>query len=148
DPLVAQIDTWPDADQTRFLFGLVEIFDRLGDEPRVVQTYQRLAARRPADLGVWEALGERATLSGDAKTAAEAPPAATKLRPSGKSAALFDAWAAFAAKADPRPAIDGLAKLFGTSPDRAEACVAMAKLKAKAGENAEAGRLLERAVRL
>lgn len=148
DPLAAQIDTWPDADQTRFLFGLVELFDRLGDDPRIVQTYQRLAARRPVDLGVWEALGERATLSGDTKAATEARAAATKLDPSGKSAVLFDAWAALAANGDPRSAIDGLVRLFGANPDRAEACVTLAKLKAKAGENAEAGRLLERAVRL
>jgi len=148
DPLAAQIDTWPDADQTRFLFGLVEIFDRLGDEPRIVQTYQRLAARRPADLGIWEALGERATLSGDTKAAAEARTAATKLDASGKSAALFDAWTALAMNGDSRSAIDGVVKLFGANPDRAEACVTLAKLKAKTGENAEAGRLLERAVRL
>ena len=75
------------------MFGLVEVYDRLGDQAKVVQAYRRIAARRPADLGVWEALGERAILVGDAKAAAEAKANAVKLDLSGKSAALFDAWA-------------------------------------------------------
>jgi len=46
------------------------------------------------------------------------------------------------------PAIETLTSAFGANPDRAEACVALARLKALAGEGAEAGRLFERAVRL
>jgi tetratricopeptide (TPR) repeat protein len=150
DPLGTQIDGWSDPDQTRLLYGLVEVYDRLGDQPRVVQAYKRIAARRPGDLGVWEVLGERAALSGDAKTAAEARANALKLDSTGKSAALFDAWATIAAKSGDaaRPASDGLVKAFGTQPDRAEACVALARLKLLTGNSDEAGRLFERAVRL
>ncbi len=150
DPLGTQIDGWSDPDQSRLLYGLVEVYDRLGDQPRVVRAYKRIAARRPGDLGVWEVLGERATLSGDAKTAAEARVNAVNLDPSGKSAALFDAWAAIAARsADAaRSAADGLVKAFGPEPDRADACVALAKLKSLTGDADGAGRLFERAVRL
>jgi tetratricopeptide (TPR) repeat protein len=150
DPLGGQLDAWPDADQTKLLFGLIEVYDRLGDEARVVRTYQRIAARRPADLGVWEVLGEWATQSGDTATATDARAHAVKLDPTGKSAALFDAWAALASKNSDaaRPAIETLTTAFGANPDRAEACVALARLKALAGEGAEAGRLFERAVRL
>jgi cellulose synthase operon protein C len=150
DPLGTQIEGWSDPDQVRLLFGLVEVYDRLGDQVKVVQAYRRIAARRPADLGVWEALGERAVLVGDAKAVAEAKANAVKLDLSGKSAALFDAWAAIAAKsADAaQPAIDGLVKLYGAKPDRSEACVALARLKARTGDADAAGVLFERAVRL
>ncbi|HET6575607.1 MAG TPA: tetratricopeptide repeat protein [Fimbriiglobus sp.] len=150
DPLGTQIEGWSDRDQVQLLFGLVEVYDRLGDQAKVVQSYRRLAARRPGDLGVWEALGERAFLVGDMKAAAEAAAHATKLDPSGKSEALFVAWAAVAAKsADAaRPAIDGLVTAFGPKPDRAAACVALARLKARAGDADAAGALFERAVRL
>ena len=46
------------------------------------------------------------------------------------------------------PAIDGLVKAFGPKPDRAEACVALARLKARTGDADAAGVLFERAVRL
>lgn len=150
EPLGSQIEGWSDPEQVRLLFGLVEVYDRLGDQAKVVQAYRRIAVRRPADLGVWEALGERAVLVGDAKSAAEAKANATKLDPSGKSAALFDAWSAVAAKPTDTtgPAIDGLVKAFGPKPDRAEACVALARLKAQTGDADAAGALFERAVRL
>jgi tetratricopeptide (TPR) repeat protein len=150
DPLGTQIEGWSDPDQVRLLFGLVEVYDRLGDLPRVVQTYRRIAARRPADLGVWEALGERALLVGDKKTADDARTHAAALDPSGKSAALFAAWAAVAAKSKDAagPAIDGLTKAYGAKPNRSEACLALARLKTMTGDAAAAGPLFERAVRL
>jgi tetratricopeptide (TPR) repeat protein len=150
DPLAAQIETWPDADQVRLLYGLAEVFDRLGDDARVIAAYRQIAARRPADLSVWHALGERAARSGDAKAFDAALAAAVKLDPSGKTAALFDGWAAVAGnKADAaRAAITGLTKAYGANPDRADACIALARLKAVAGESGEAGRLFERATRL
>ena len=150
DPLGTQIEGWSDPDQVRLLFGLVEVYDRLGDQAKVVQTYRRIAARRPADLGVWEALGERAILVGDTKAAAEAKASVTKLDPSGKSASLFGAWEAVAAKsADAaKPAIEALVKSHGARPDRADACVALARLKVQVGEGDAAGELFDRAVRL
>ena len=150
DPLAANTETWPDAEQTRLLFGLVEVYDRLGDDARVVQMYLRIAARRPADLGVWEALGERAAASGNTVASAEARTKAVALDPTGRSAALFDAWAALAGKdsATANAAADGLVKAFGAAPNRAEACVALARLKQRTGAAADAGRLFERAVRL
>jgi tetratricopeptide (TPR) repeat protein len=150
DPLGSQIDTWSDLDQSRLLYGLVEVYDRLGDQTRVVQMYRRIAARRPADLAVWEAIGERATLSGDAGAAAEARANAVKLDLSGRSAILFDAWATLAARdaVAARQVVDRLVGAFGANPDRAEACVALARLKALTGDAEGAGSLFERAVRL
>lgn len=150
DQLTGQIETWPDADQLRLLYGLAEVYDRVGDQARTIQTFQRIAARRPADLAVWEALAERATTIGDAKTAADARAQMEKLDPSGKSAALGNAWAVLAANkvADAAPAADAVAKAFGPAPDRAEACVVLANLRSLAGDPATAAALLDRAVRL
>lgn len=151
DPLAAQIDTWPEVDQNKLLYGLVEIYDRLGDEAGVVRTFRRIAGRYPSDPAVWEGLFDRATRTGDTATAAEARGMLTKLQddPS-KSVALLTAWeVANARRASDAPAaIDGLVKQFGPTPDRAEVCVALAKLKAITGDPAAASALFARAVRL
>jgi tetratricopeptide (TPR) repeat protein len=150
DPLGTQIEGWSDPDQVRLLFGMVEVYDRLGDPAKVVQTYRRIVSRRPADLGVWEALGERAIFAGDSKTAADAQASAAKLDPTGKATALFDSWTTIASKSTDtaRPVMDRLVKLYGPRPDRAEACIALARLNRLTGDIDEAGILFERAVRL
>ena len=149
-PLAEGIDTWSDADQMKLLFGLVEIFDRTGDDAEVVRIYQRITARRPTDIAAWELLGERATRSGDANATQIVRTTLANLDASGKSLALADAWNAIAAKQpEPaRPAIENLAKFYGVSPVRADVCVALARLNLLTGNRNEAGRLFERAVRL
>ena len=150
EPLATQIDSWPDADQTRLLYGLVEIYDRLGDEAKVVQTYKKIAARRPLDLGVWEILGERATLFGDAQTATHARNAATKIDPTGKTNSLFVAWSTISTKSldSARASIAALTNHFGGNPDHADVCVTLGKLNVLIGDNVVAGKMFERAVRL
>lgn len=150
DPLMSHTDGWPDAEQTQLLYGMVEVHDRLGDDARLVQMYRKIAARRPGDLTIWEALGEKALATGDEHAAAEARKAALNLDPSGKSAALFDAWAAAAEKSNDstRSVVDRLVQAFGTAPERADVCVVLARLRERDGERAEAGRLYERSVRL
>lgn len=151
DPLAAQIDTWPESDQNRVLYGLVEVYDRLGDEAGVVRTFRRIAGRYPSDPAVWEGLFDRATRGGDAATAAEARGRLAKLEPeAGKSAALLTAWEVANGKraADAKAAADGLVKQFGVTPDRGDVCVALAKLKALSGDPTAAGSLFARAVRL
>ncbi len=151
DPLAAQIDTWPEVDQNKLLYGLVEVYDRLGDEAGVVRTFRRIAGRYPSDPTVWEGLFDRATRTGDTATAAEARGMLTKLQadPS-KSVALLNAWeVANTRRASDAPAaIDGLVKQFGGNPDRADVCVALAKLRAITGDPAGANALFARAVRL
>ncbi len=151
DPLSAQIDTWPEVDQNKLLYGLVEVYDRLGDEAGVVRTFRRIAGRYPSDPTVWEGLFDRATRTGDTATAAEARGMLTKLQadPS-KSVALLNAWeVANARRASDAPAaIDGLVKQFGANPDRADVCVALAKLRAVTGDPAAANAQFARAVRL
>ncbi len=150
DQLTAQIDTWPDGEQLRLLYGLAEIADRLGDESRTLSIFQRIAARRPADLAVWEALAERAIRAGKTTIATDARANLEKLDPTGKSASLCTAWSVIASgKADDAGgAIENLVKNFGSTPDRAEACVALAELRTLAGDRAAASALLDRAVRL
>ncbi len=150
DQLAGAADGWPDADQTRLLYGLVEVFDRAGDDAKVLETYQRIAARRPADVGVWEAVGERAVAAGDAKALASAKATLAKLDPAGKSVALVDAWAAGKAAApdQARPAADALVQMYGAEPDRADVCVALGKLKQISGDRATASALFDRATRL
>jgi cellulose synthase operon protein C len=152
DPLAAQIDTWPEVDQNKLLYGLVEVYDRVGDEGGVVRTFRRIAGRYPADPAVWEGLFDRATRTGDEATAAEARRMLAKLdaESAGKSAALLTAWeVANGRKAtEAQAAIDGLVKQYGSTPDRGDVCVALAKLRALVGDPAGAGTLFARAVRL
>ena len=142
------IETWPDADQIRLLYGLAEVYDRVGDEPAVVRTYRRLAARRPADASIWEALAERAARAGNQAEFTAARTAVARLDPSGRSAALCDGWAAVAVgKPDPA-AVANMEKAFGPAPERAEACVALGWLRARANDPGAAGVLFDRASRL
>ena len=46
-PLAERIESWPEAEQARLLFGLVEVFDAVGDHAAVVRTFRALAGRRP-----------------------------------------------------------------------------------------------------
>ena len=147
-PLGDHIDAWPDGDQLRLLYGLMEVADRLGDDPAAIALYRRITARRPADQAIWEAMAERAARAGDAKAFADAKTAASKLDTSGKSAALCDAWKVLAAGSPAAPAVEAMTKAFGPAPDRAEACVALGKLHAAAGDPTAAEVLFNRAVRL
>jgi tetratricopeptide (TPR) repeat protein len=141
DPLLDQTDTWPEADQVKLLYGMVEAFDRVGDDAKAAAVCKSIAARRPADSSVWLTLAERATQVKDAKLADEAIAAAAKLDPTGRPAALLAAWR------NQPGAINGLKKAFGPNPDRGDACVAMGKLLIAAGD-ASGIRFLDRAVRL
>ena len=150
-PLAAHIDTWPDADQLRLLYGLIEVYDRLGDDKGVLATYRRLAARRPAELPLWESYYERAVKAKDATAAGVARAAIARLEPTpGKTAAMCAAWDAVAARnASAAPAaLAGLVAQFGPLPERGEACIALARLKALTGDTTSPLELLERAVRL
>ncbi|MCU0705312.1 MAG: tetratricopeptide repeat protein [Fimbriiglobus sp.] len=152
DPLAQQIDTWPEVDQNKLLYGLIEIYDRIGDEAGVVRTFRRIAGRYPSDPAVWEGLFDRATRSGDAATATEARAMLAKLQSTepAKSAAMLTAWeVANARRASDAPtAIEGLVKEFGPTPDRGDVCVALAKLRATAGDPGAAAPLFARAVQL
>jgi cellulose synthase operon protein C len=150
ESLAEQIDAWPDADQTRFLFGLVEILDRVGDEAAVLRTYQQLSLRRPNDVNIWETLGERALRNRDAATAQACFTALQKLEPTGKSLALLTAWKAWHASdvASAASAEASLVKAFGELPERGDACVLRGKLKLLQNDPASAGPFFERAIRL
>ena len=151
DPLAAQIDMWPEAEQLKLLFGLVDVFDRVGDEGGVVRTYRRIAGRYPSDTAVWEGLFDRATRGGDATTANEARRMLAKYGSgSQKSTALLTAWeVANGKRANEAVATaDALTREFGPTPDRADVCVALARLRLLAGDGASAHALLTRAVRL
>lgn len=151
DPLAAHIDTWPDADQLRLLYGLIEVYDRVGDDKGVLATYRRLVGRRPAELPLWEGFHERAVRAGDAAAVAEAKAAIARLEPTpGKAAALCAAWEVIAARnASAAPAaLARIVEQFGPLPERGEACIALARLKALTGDTASPQELLERAVRL
>ena len=148
--LAEAIETWPDAEQTRLLLGLVEVLDRLGDEPGVVRSYQKLVLRRPNDLTLWETLGERAWRNGNAAAAQDALAAVTRLDPAGKSAALLNAWRAVHTKdtAGVAAVEAALTRAFGESPERADACVVRGHLKRLQNDAAGAAPLFERAVKL
>ncbi len=146
DPLIERIDTWADADQLRLLTGLADIYDRAGDRVKVVAFLRKIAARRPTEVGVWLRLYERATDAGDTAAAAEARAGVVRIEgETGLSAAICDATGA----TTPSPQLaDRLATTFGPSPNRPDACLALARLRTTAGDAADALRLTERAFNL
>jgi tetratricopeptide (TPR) repeat protein len=149
--LEAQTDTWPDADQNRLLNGLIEVYDRIGDEPAVIRLYRRLASRRPNDLAVWEAFYQRAVAAQDQDAAAVALAAVKRLDgEDGPGVVLANAWAALAGD-DPSALAtirEQLVKTFGANPVRGDACLALARLHARGGDPTEATQLFARAARL
>lgn len=134
DPLADRIDGWADADQLRLLYGLVEVYDETGEKAKVVATLRKVTTRRPTDVAVWLRLYERAVEAGDTATATEARAAVVKLDGVNSPSALL---------CDPAVTAERLTAAFGASPDRADACLALAK--AKAGDDKEVERLTDRA---
>src|SRR5262249_7676036 len=127
EQLAERIETWPEADQFRLLAGLVEVYDELGDKAAVVRMLKRIAGRRPSDLAVWMRLHERATAAGDTTAAAEARAAVVRIEgESGPSVLLCDA--AAASRADQPRIAKQLTAAFGTSPNRADACLALTRV--------------------
>ena len=144
DPLAERIDSWSEAEQSRLLHGLIEIYDSLGEQAKVIQVLKRIAARRPTDLATWMRLHERAVAANDANTAMQARTAIVRIDgETGPSVAVCDASRASTA-IDPKP-IEALIAKVGASPNRADACLVLARFKAAAGDQTEALRLSERA---
>lgn len=137
-PLAERVESWPEADQLRLFGGLVEVFEEVGDRAKVVAMLKAVAARRPSDVATWLRLHERAVAAGDAAAAAEARAALGRIDGgNGPSVLLCDAQAGPA-----NPELRGkLAAAFGESPDRWDACLALAKHSSPA----DADKLLERA---
>src|SRR5262249_17596712 len=95
DPLAERTETWPESDQLRLLYGLVEVYDGIGDRANVTRLLKRIPVRRPPDLGVWCRLHERAIAAGDARTATEARGAVGRIdSENGPTTAICDANAA------------------------------------------------------
>lgn len=142
-PIGERIEGWPENEQLRLLAGLIEVFDGIGDRANVVRALQRIVARQPANVAMWLKLHECATAD-DAPTAARARAALVKLEgETGPSVALCDARTATAPDAGAVAA--RLRSAFGDSPTRGDACLALARMKQLAGDEAGAAVLLERA---
>lgn len=146
-PLGERIESWPEADQLRLLYGLVELFDHAGDQPSVIQTLLRIAGRRPGDAVVWARIHERAIRCGDAKAAAIAHDTLVKLEgETGTNVLLCDT--ATVNESNAAKAIDRLVSMFSTNPTRSDVCLSLARLFQISGKEAEAARLTERAFTL
>ena len=144
EPLAERIESWAEADQLRLLAGLVEVYDEQDDRAAVVRVLKQLATHRPTDAAVWMRLHERSTAAGDERTAASARAALGRIEgENGAAVLLCDALGA----KDPKIA-ERLVATFGPSPNRADACLSLARLKALAGDPAEELRLTERAFTL
>lgn len=131
-PLAERVESWPDTDQLRLFSGLVEVYEEVGDRAKVVAMLKAVAARRPADVSVWLRLHERAVEAGDAGAAAEARAAVARIEGvAGPSVLLCDAVAGTGTDLAGR-----LVAVFGPSPDRWEACLALAKRSTDPGEAA------------
>jgi cellulose synthase operon protein C len=151
EPLSAQIDLWPEGEQSQLLFGLVEVFDRLGDEASVQKTYRRIAGRYPSERAVWEGLFDRATRSGDAATANEARAMILKLDPkSMETAALLRGLEVANAKrvGECSEAITGIIEQFSSTPNRSDICIVLGRLYQLQGDAAKAGECFQRGARI
>lgn len=146
-PLAERIESWPEAEQLRLLYGLVELFDYIGDQAAVIQTLQRIASRRPGDAVVWVRLHDRATQMADKTAAAQARTALVRLEgEAGNNVHLCNA--ANATESDAPKSIDRLVTAFGTNPTRADACLTLGRLFRLVGKEDESARLIERAFTL
>ena len=142
DAIGENVEGWPENEQLRLMSGLVEVYDRLGDQPNVVRTLRRIVTRQPANAAMWLKLHERAA-TGDA-TAAAARAALVKLEgENGPSVLLCDARTAGAAEA--AQVASRVAAVYGDNPTRADACLALALLKRAGGDEGTAGALIDRA---
>jgi tetratricopeptide (TPR) repeat protein len=145
--LAERIESWPEAEQLRLLYGLVELFDYIGDQASVIQTLQRIASRRPGDAVVWSRVHDRALRIGDKATAAQARTALVKLEgETGNNVVLCNA--ASSTESEAAKSIDRMIAVFGSNPTRADACLTLARLCHLAGKEAESARLTERAFAL
>ena len=142
DALGEHVESWPENEQLRLLSGLIEVYDRLGDQANVVRTLRRIVTRQPANVAMWLKLHERSA-PGDA-TATAARAAIVKLEgENGPTVLLCDARTASTAEA---PQIASrVTAAFGENPTRADACLALAALKRVSGDEATAAALTERA---
>jgi tetratricopeptide (TPR) repeat protein len=145
EPLGTHIETWPENEQLRLLSGLVEVYDGLGDGANVVRTLTRIVARQSTNRAIWLKLHERAP-EGD-PAAAKARAALVKLEgESGPSVLVCDARTAPAPEAGAMAArVEGA---FGANPNRADACLALARLKRLTGDELAATALTARALLL
>lgn len=151
DALEAHTDSWPDADQTRLLSGLVDIFDRVADDQSVIRLYRRLASRRSGEVATWVALFKRALVAGDQEATAMARRAITRLDgEDGPMVTIARAWEAIQADTPERMAESRkqLIAAFGETPRRADACLLLAELASRLEDTATADRLYLHALQL
>jgi hypothetical protein len=141
DPLDDHIETWPENEQLRLLAGLIEVYDRIGDAANVTRLLRQIVARQPTNAAMWLKLHERAG-AGEAASAARA--ALVKIEgETGASVVLCDARGATAETA--AAVTSRMTAEFGAAPTRADACLALARLKRLKGDKVGAADLLDRA---
>lgn len=143
--LETQTESWSEEDQTRLLFGLIDMSDRRGDAANVIRLYKKVTARRPRDVGAWLALCQRGWAAGDEATASEAAAALEML--DAKPAEAMNLCTIWREQAKGTPTLSAR-KTFGEKPYRADACIAVAQEYVREGQFQEAGELFTRAVRL
>jgi cellulose synthase operon protein C len=150
DRLAGQIDTWPDIDQQRLLDGLLNIYDRLGDDAGKLKTFRRLAGRRFTDASVWDSVYELAGKLNNMPMKAEAEAALNKLPQGVETESLRRAWDVLAKKdlSEAGAICDELVKRYGAKPDRTNVCVALGRLQLLQGNATAAGDYFDRAVLL
>ena len=142
ESIVENVESWPDSEQLRLLYGLVEVYEGLGDRANVVRTLQRMVVRQPVNVALWLKLHERAAHD-HAPAAAAARTALVKIEgTTGHAVVLCDA---HAATTNAAAVAERVIAAFGANPTRADACLALARLKRLTGDTTAAGVLTERA---
>jgi Tfp pilus assembly protein PilF len=149
DMLDRQIDGWIETDQARLLDGLINAADAMDDPKAVVRFSRRLAARRANDPIAWLALAEQNATTNDEKTARFVRNQIVRLEgEQGKNVLLCDARAALLGADASRANAwkDRLNASFGSTPNRADACIVLAQLFRVAGDLPAATTAINRAI--
>ncbi len=70
-PLVQSLEHWPETEQSRLLYGLLDYCDAAGDAELLLQLLRQLATHRPDDKLLWLRLCQHAQAAGQISLAAE-----------------------------------------------------------------------------
>lgn len=136
-PLAERTDGWAEADQLRLLYGLADVADEAGNKAWMINLLRTIAGRRPTDTAAWLRLAECAAAAGDSAAVADARAGLVKIEgETGVGVLVCDT------RVSP-VAGEKLLAAAGPAPNRADACVLLAR--SKTGDPKEANRLTDRA---
>lgn len=143
-PLAQHTEGWPESDQIRLWFGLLDIFEMAGDAEQALALLEQLAARRPQEPTLWLRLHQRALRIGH-KDAAERARQALAARYGSNNDYLLLCQAHEADRSAAAALLPQLIQRFGPLPRQPDAALALAHLYLLLEQRDQATQLLNHA---